>query len=78
LIDVVAIGARAKELVGPGINGRVALIVAFSELEGSPLDPEGFDSSAVILRAETLMLDCVELEDAVKTAREEFATWATS
>ena len=60
----------------PGINARVALVLAYAELEGNRLDPEAFDDAAVILRAERLLMDDVPVVLALATAREELVTFA--
>ena len=51
----------------PGINPRVAAVLAYAELVGHSLDPEAFDDAAVILRAIQLM-DELPVVRALQTA----------
>ena len=74
--DRATVRARAAELVRPGINRRVALICAYAELAGDPLDPEVRDDAAVILRSERLLLDGLAVDAALAVARGEMIAWA--
>ena len=60
----------------PGISVRQAFVLAYAELTDAPLDPWSFDDAAVILRAETLLIEGLDVVTAVATARAEFATFA--
>jgi hypothetical protein len=56
-------------LLRPGISPEVACIVAYADLTGAPLDPYDFNDSAVICRAELLVLDGVPIGIAIEAAR---------
>ena len=66
--------AARKHLV-PGINPRIATILAFAELKDEPLDAEAFDDAAIILLAERLVLEDVPIELALASARQERVTF---
>lgn len=59
-----------------GISSHMAIVLAFAELSGDPLDPWVFDDAALLLRAERLVLDDVPVSEALEVARMEFATWS--
>ena len=61
--------AAARRHQRPGISSRQAFALAYAELVGSPLDPWSFDDAAVILRAESLMIEGLDVATAVETAR---------
>lgn len=66
----------ARRYQHPGVSADQAIVLAFAELAGAPLDPWSLDDAAVVCRAETLILDGLGVADAVATAREELATWS--
>ena len=70
-IDRAAVRRRAAELIRPGINRHCALILAYAELAGDPLDPYDRDDAAVILSAERLLLDGLPLPASIGAARAE-------
>lgn len=73
-----ALLAAARQVLSShlsGISNEQAVVIGYSQLIRQPLDPELFDDSALILRAERLVLDGLNVAGAVATAREEFATW---
>lgn len=65
----------ARRLLRPGLSKLQAVICAVAELEGTPLDPEGFDDAAVILRCERLIREGVDAVESVAAARRELTTW---
>lgn len=65
----------ARRWLRPGITRPQALALGYAEACGQPLDPCDFDDAAVLLRAETLLLEDVDVAAAVRTARAELATW---
>lgn len=73
-----ALRAAAHRHRRPGISSHMAIVLAFAELSGEPLDPVGFDDAAVLLRAERLVLDDVPVSEALEAARTELATWSVS
>jgi hypothetical protein len=70
-----AVIEAARRWLRPGITRPQALALGYAEASGQPLDPCDFDDAAVLLRAETLLLELVDVAGAVETARAEFATW---
>jgi hypothetical protein len=70
------LATAARLLLRPGISKVQAVVLAFAELDGRPLDPERFDDSAMILRCERLLDDGVGIEQALRTAHAEHITWA--
>ncbi len=70
-----ALLAAARRALRPGINDHQAVVIGYAELTGEPLDPWAFDDAAVVLRAERLLLDGLPVDEALRTAREEHATW---
>jgi len=68
--------AAARRHLRPDISSRVALVLAYAELSGEPLDPWSFDDAAIVLRSETLLIEGFDVATAVETARAEFATFA--
>jgi hypothetical protein len=75
-VDREALRAAAHRHHRPGITAHQAIVLAYAELTGSPLNPNSFDDSAVLLRAERLVLDGVTVSEALTTARDEFITWS--
>jgi len=69
------IAAAARRLWRPGLSKLQAVICAVAELDGRPLDPEGFDDAAVILRCERLIREGVDVTEAIAAARRELTTW---
>lgn len=65
----------ARQFEKPGITPDQAIVLAFAELAGTPLDPWNLDDAAVVCRAETLIHDGLGVRDAIATARKELATW---
>ena len=57
----------------PGISQSVALVIEHSKLDDASLDPHAFDDAAVIVRAETLVLEGVDVAEAIYSARVELA-----
>jgi hypothetical protein len=74
-VDREELRVAARRHYRPGISPHQAIILGYAELAGCPLDPAGFDDSAVMLRAERLVLDDVPVGEALATARREAATW---
>ena len=75
-IDREALKAAAHRHYKPGISGRQAILLAFTELRGTPLDPDIFDDAAILARAERLLLEDLSLSEALGTARRELVTWS--
>ena len=75
LVDREELRAAAHRHYRPGISKRQAIVLGFAELTGQPLDPDAFDDSAILLRAERLLLDGVRIGEALAVARTELATW---
>lgn len=75
MIDREALREAARRLMQPGITPEHAVVIAYSDLAGKPLDPWAFDDAAIILRAERLLIEGLLVADAVETARAEFVTW---
>ena len=76
-----AAARRARERAeadNGGITLEQACVIGYSELIGGPLDPYVLDDAAIILRAERLILDGLLLDPALRTAREELATFSWS
>lgn len=65
----------ARDALKPGVRPAEAVVLAYAKLVGEPLDPEGFDDAAVLLRAVRLLDDGMSVVEAVATARREGATW---
>ena len=65
----------ARRLSRPGLSKLQAVICAVAELHDTPLDPDGFDDAAVILRCERLVRDGVDVAEALAAARRELTTW---
>lgn len=61
----------------PGITQLQALVLGYCEVTHQPLDPWLLDDAAIILRAETLLHEGLLVDEAVRTARHEHATWGT-
>ena len=59
----------------PGLSLEFAIVTAYAGLVGAPLDPFDFDDAAVILRAERLIAEGLDVSEALGTARAELATW---
>ena len=68
--------ATARRHRRPGISTLQSFVLAYAELSDASLDPWSFDDAAVILRAESLLIEGLDLATAVATARGEFATFA--
>lgn len=64
---------RAQQYLVPGIRPEEALVIAYADLDGQPLDPEVFDDAALILCAGRRVLDGDNLGDAIAYARQELA-----
>jgi hypothetical protein len=75
-VDRESLRATAHRHYRPGISAHQAIVLAYSELTGRPLAPDTFDDSAVLLRAERLLIDGLSVSEAIDTARAEFATWS--
>jgi hypothetical protein len=69
-----ALTAAARGELRPGINPRIAVLIAYSGLAGNRLDPGTFDDAAILLRAETLLLEDLSIADALADALAEHAT----
>ena len=65
----------ARRMSRPGLSKLQAVICAVAELEGTPLDPMGFDDAAVILRCERLIREGVDVAEAIAAAGRELTTW---
>lgn len=76
-ITVEALVEVARRHRRAGVTDEVAIVLAYAELEGQPLDAERFDDAAIVLRAERLLLDEVPIADALTTARAELVTFST-
>lgn len=69
--------AREARTSGAGywLSAEEAIVVGFAGLMGAPLHPFSWDDSAVILRARELLDEGLDVAEAVRTARDEAATW---
>lgn len=76
-ITPAALLAAAREHVRPGISFEQGVVIGYSQLSGEELDPWNFDDAAVILRAERLIHDGVNVGIAIRAARDELVRWAT-
>ncbi len=59
-----------------GVSPELCVVLAVAELGDAPLDPFDFDDAAIVVRAETLVIDGMAASEALATARAECATWA--
>ncbi len=75
-LDREALRLAAHRHYRKGISKHQAIVVAFSELVGAPLNPEAFADAAILLRAERLLLEDLGLSEALGTARREPVTWS--
>lgn len=74
-VDREELRVAARRHYRPGISPHQAILLGYAELIAAPLDPERFDDSAILLRAERLVLEDVPVGEALATARRELATW---
>lgn len=70
-----AVIAAARQELRDGISIEIAALIGCSAVMGKRLDPEAFDDSAILLRAERLVADGMRLDEAVAEARENFVAW---
>ena len=68
--------ATARRHRRQGISTLQSFVLAYAELSDASLDPWSFDDAAVILRAESLLIEGLDLATAVATAGAEFAAFA--
>ncbi len=66
-----ALAEAARRILRPGITAHQAVILAYTELVGNPLDPWDFDDAAVLLRTERLFEDGLTVPEALAIARAE-------
>jgi hypothetical protein len=71
-----AVIAAARREVRDGISPEMAVLIGYSAAAGERLNPEAFDDSAILLRAERLLDDGMRLGEAITEARENLVTWA--